>query len=288
MDKFYRKKFWFMVAPAIILFMLVVVIPFIQGMLYSFTDWRGSYFVGGEHWWESFVGLKNYLSIFKDKDFLSILGYTSLYAFMAVIFQNIVSLALALGIKKIVKGKDIFRVIFFFPYILGMIAMGYVWRFIFENVLVGIPFISNLLQNKWTALLAFTIVGVWQVMGYYMIIYLNGLNSIDSSIYEAAEIDGATSVKSFFSITLPLLMPSITVVLFMSLASSFKMLDLNVSLTEGNFGTTMMSYQILKTVRESSPPEYGIAQAQAVIFFLLVAALSIAQVIFTKNKEVDA
>ena len=296
--RFYKRKFWFMVLPSIVLFLLVIIVPFIEGVIYSFTEWRGSYFVGGEHWWNALVGLKNYTSIFKSKDFLQSLGYTAIYAVLAVIAQNVVSLLLALMIKKLTKGKGLFRTVLFLPYVLGMLAMGYVWRFIFENVfsqtlfgtdgVVHVEVLNNMLQNQWKALLAYAIVGVWQVAGYYLIIYLNGLNNISEDIYEAARIDGATGWTSFRKITLPLLMPSFTIVLFMSLANSFKMLDLNVSLTEGNFGTTMISYMILKTVRESSPPAYGEAQAQAVIFFVIIAVISIAQVMITKRKEIES
>ena len=200
--------------------------------------------------------------------------------------------------QKTDQGKRLFRTVLFLPYVLGMLAMGYIWRFIFENVfsqtlfgtngVVHIGLLNNMLQSQWKAILAYAIVGVWQVAGYYLIIYLNGLNNISEDLYEAARIDGAGAWYQFRKITLPLLMPSFTIVLFMSLANSFKMLDLNVSLTEGNFGTTMISYMILRTVRESSPPEYGVAQAQAVIFFLIIAAISIVQVTFTKKKEVDS
>lgn len=287
-----------MVLPSIVLFLLVIIIPFVQGVVYSFTEWRGTYFVGGEHWWNALVGLKNYISIFQSKDFLTALGYTGCYAVIAVIAQNIFSLALALLIKRITKGKGFFRTVLFLPYVLGMLAMGYIWRFIFENVfsqilfgtdgIIHIGLLNNMLQNQWKALIAYMIVGVWQVAGYYLIIYLNGLNNISEDLYEAARIDGAGRWYQFRKITLPLLMPSFTIVLFMSLANSFKMLDLNVSLTEGNFGTTMISYMILRTVRESTPPEYGTAQAQAVVFFIIIAAISIAQVRFTKKREVDS
>lgn len=298
MKSFYKKKFGFMVLPSIVLFLLVIIIPFVQGVVYSFTEWRGTYFVGGEHWCNALVGLKNYISIFQSKDFLTALGYTGCYAVIAVIAQNIFSLALALLIKRITKGKGFFRTVLFLPYVLGMLAMGYIWRFIFENVfsqilfgtdgIIHIGLLNNMLQNQWKALIAYMIVGVWQVAGYYLIIYLNGLNNISEDLYEAARIDGAGRWYQFRKITLPLLMPSFTIVLFMSLANSFKMLDLNVSLTEGNFGTTMISYMILRTVRESTPPEYGTAQAQAVVFFIIIAAISIAQVRFTKKREVDS
>ena len=298
MKTFFKKKFWFMVLPSIVLFLMVIIVPFIEGVVYSFTEWRGAYFVGGEHWWDAIVGLKNYLGIFRSKEFLGAMGYTAMYAVLAVIVQNTVSLMLALMVKKLTKGKGIFRTILFLPYVLGMLAMGYIWRFIFENVfsqflfgtdsIIHIELLNNMLQNQWKALLAYAIVGTWQVAGYYLVIYLNGLNNISEDLYEAARIDGAGTWYQFRKITLPLLMPSFTIVLFMSLASSFKMLDLNVSLTEGNFGTTMISYMILKTVRESSPPKYGVAQAQAVVFFIIIAAISITQVIITKRKEVES
>lgn len=297
MDKFYKKRFWLMVLPAIILFSLVIIIPFAQGIIYSFTQWRGSYFVGGEHWWNSLNGIKNYKEVFQSKTFITSLGYTAIYAIIAVIVQNVISLGLALLIKKVRRGKGVFRTIYFFPYVLGALAMGYVWKFIFENVfsttlfgtngIIHIEFLNNMLQSQWKSILAFAIVSAWQVAGYYLIIYLNGLNSIPEDLYEAARIDGASGFYQFRKITLPLLMPSFTIVLFMSLASSFKMLDLNISLTEGSFGTTMISYLILKTVRESSPPNYGVAQAQAVIFFIIVAIIAVAQVIITKRKEVE-
>lgn len=298
MKTFFKKKFWFMVLPSIVLFLMVIIVPFIEGVVYSFTEWRGAYFVGGEHWWDAIVGLKNYLGIFRSKKFLGAMGYTAVYAVLAVIVQNAVSLMLALMVKRLAKGKGLFRTILFLPYVLGMLAMGYIWRFIFENVfsqflfgtdgIVHIEMLNNMLQNQWKALLAYAIVGTWQVAGYYLVIYLNGLNNISEDLYEAARIDGAGTWYQFRKITLPLLMPSFTIVLFMSLAGSFKMLDLNVSLTEGNFGTTMISYMILKTVRESSPPKYGVAQAQAVVFFVIIAAISITQVIVTKRKEVES
>lgn len=297
MDKFYKKRFWLMVLPAIILFSLVIIIPFGQGIIYSFTQWRGSYFVGGEHWWNSLNGIQNYKEVFQSKTFITSLGYTAIYAIIAVIVQNVISLGLALLIKKVRRGKGVFRTIYFFPYVLGALAMGYVWKFIFENVfsttlfgtngIIHVEFLNNMLQSQWKSILAFAIVSAWQVAGYYLIIYLNGLNSIPEDLYEAARIDGASGFYQFRKITLPLLMPSFTIVLFMSLASSFKMLDLNISLTEGRFGTTMISYLILKTVRESSPPNYGVAQAQAVIFFIIVAIIAVAQVIITKRKEVE-
>lgn len=298
MERYFKKWFPLLILPAIVLFTLVIAVPFLEGVVYSFTNWRGTYFQGGEHWWNGFSGIKNYLKIFRNRDFLGALGYTTKYAVIAVVIQNIISLLLALLIQKIVKGKGFFRTVYFFPYLLGGLAMGYVWRFIFENVFTNILFggssifhveaLRNMLQSSNKALFAFAILTTWQAAGYYLLIYLNGLNNIPKDLYEAAAIDGASAFYTFRRVTLPLLMPSFTVVLFLSLSGSFKMLDANIALTEGNFNTTMISFQILKTARETSPPEYGLAQAQAVIFFLIVAVISITQVILTKKREVEA
>ncbi|WP_246208551.1 carbohydrate ABC transporter permease [Anaerotalea alkaliphila] len=181
---------------------------------------------------------------------------------------------------------------------MGGLALGFIWKFIFENVFTEIlfgpsgvlpmEFLTNMTQNPTKALLAMVIMTTWQSAGYMMIIYLTGLNNIPDSLYEAADIDGAGAWKKFLHITTPMLMPSFTVVLFLTLSSSFKLLDQNVALTEGNFGTRMLALQILRTTKDTSPPDYGAAQAQAVVFFLLIAVVSMVQVYITKKKEVEA
>lgn len=206
MKTFFKKKFWFMVLPSIVLFLMVIIVPFIEGVVYSFTEWRGAYFVGGEHWWDAIVGLKNYFGIFRSKKFLGAMGYTAVYAVLAVIVQNAVSLMLALMVKKLTKGKGLFRTVLFLPYVLGMLAMGYIWRFIFENVfsqflfgtdgIVHIELLNNMLQNQWKALLAYAIVGTWQVAGYYLVIYQilvignNDKKTLTLSLYYAKSLSG--------------------------------------------------------------------------------------------------
>lgn len=297
MQKYYRKWLIILSIPSIIIFFIIIIMPFIMGIIYSFTDWRGAYFTGGDHWWNSIVGLKNYMKAFSSAEFCSSLIYTTKYTVIAVIFQNFMGLALALLVKKVISGKGIFRTVFFLPYILGGLAMGYVWKFIFENVftkilfgensVLHIGFLTNMLQDSNKALFAIAIMSTWQCAGYFLLIYLNGINNIPKEIIEASAIDGASAWKRFWSIIVPLIMPSITIGLFLTLSSSFKMLDVNIALTEGDFGTSMVSYVILNTIRASSPPEYGVAQAEAVVFFVIIVTISIVQLIFTKGKEIE-
>ena len=298
MEKYYKKWFKILNIPAIILFVVVIMVPFIMGVAYSFTAWRGSYFKGSEHWYGALVGFKNYIKVFHSQKFITAFIYTIKFTLAAVVIKNIVSLGMALMVRKIGKGKGFFRTVFFFPNLLGGLAMGFIWSFIFQNVYslmlfgedspIHIPFLCNMLQDPNKAVFAMAIMATWQTAGYLTLIYLNGLNNIPEDLYEAASLDGATAWQKFRHITVPMLMPAFTVVFFLTLSGSFKMLDENLALTGGDFGTRMLSLQILLTTRENTPPNYGMAQAQAVIFFILVAVVSIVQVIITKRKEIEA
>ena len=180
---------------------------------------------------------------------------------------------------------------------LGALAMGFVWQFIFQVVYTDIlfspdgwlhiEFLRYMTQNTTKALFALVIMTVWQSAGYMMLIYISGLNAIPGELYEAADIDGAGPIRKFFTITLPLLMPSVTIVLFLTLANSFKLLDPNVALTNGDFNTRLIALQILRTVQDKTPPDYGMAQAQAVVFFVIVAVISLFQVSLTRKREVE-
>ena len=298
MEKYYKKWFKILNIPAIILFVVVILVPFIMGVAYSFTAWRGSYFKGSEHWYGALVGFKNYIKVFHSQKFITSFIYTIKFTVVAVVIKNIVSLGMALMVRKVGKGKGFFRTVFFFPNLLGGLAMGFIWGFIFQNVYslmlfgeespIHIPFLCDMLQDPNKAVFAMAIMATWQTAGYLMLIYLNGLNNIPEDLYEAASIDGATAWQKFRHITVPMLMPAFTIVFFLTLSSSFKMLDENLALTGGDFGTRMLSLQILLTTRENTPPNYGMAQAQAVIFFILIATVSIIQVIVTKRKEIEA
>ncbi|MCB5549978.1 sugar ABC transporter permease [Blautia sp. MSK17_66] len=298
MEKYYKKWFKILNIPAAILFVVVILVPFIMGVAYSFTAWRGSYFKGSEHWYGALVGFKNYIKVFHSQKFITSFIYTIKFTIVAVVVKNIISLGMALMVRKVGKGKGFFRTVFFFPNLLGGLAMGFIWSFIFQNVYslmlfgedspIHIPFLCDMLQDPNKAVFAMAIMATWQTAGYLMLIYLNGLNNIPEDLYEAASIDGATAWQKFRHITVPMLMPAFTIVFFLTLSSSFKMLDENLALTGGDFGTRMLSLQILLTTRENTPPNYGMAQAQAVIFFILIAVVSIVQVIVTKRKEIEA
>lgn len=296
MSGFYKKWFWPLAMPGLILFVAVVLVPFLIGLLYSFTSWRGTYFVGGSVW-DSFVGLDNYARIFQNKQFLHALIYTVEFTVLAVIAINVLALALALMMDYVGKHTGLFRTVFFLPNLLGGLALGFIWQFIFQNVFstilfgpnaLDIPFLTNMTQDSVKNLFALVIMFTWQMAGYMMIIYVAGLNTIPKDLYEAGAIDGANGWRRFRYITLPMLMPSITIVLFMTLAGSLKLLDQNVALTNGSFNTSMLSLQILRTVKYTQPPDYGQAQAQAVVFFVLVAIIGLVQVYVTKKREVEA
>ena len=296
MEKYYKKRFWPLAAPAIILYIMVILIPFVLGVTYSFTAWRGTYFAGADHWWQALVGFENYAKAFHTKKFMEAFLYTIKFTVVAVIVINVVSLAMALLANNI-KGAGIFRTIYFLPNLLGGLALGYIWSFIFEIVFsqilfgetgfLSIPALTNMTQDNTKALFALVMLVTWQMAGYMMIIYTAGLNNIPTELNEAASIDGATKIQQFFHITVPMLMPSFTVVFFMTLANCFKLQDQNIALTDGNFGTRMLALQILRTTRDTSPPDYGLAQAEAVIFFVLIATVSLIQVNATKKKEVE-
>ncbi|WMJ85874.1 carbohydrate ABC transporter permease [Anaerocolumna sp. MB42-C2] len=297
MDKYYKKRLVPLVLPAAILFILVILLPFTVGVIYSFCGWRGTYFVGGEHFWDAFVGFKNYANVFKSQKFINAFTYTIAFTLVAVISINIVSLLMALLSTALHKGAGVYRTIYFLPNLLGGLALGYIWQFIFEIVfseiifsekgLISLPFFCNMLQNKWKAMFALVILVTWQMAGYMMLIYTTGLNNIPKDLSEAASIDGAGVVQRFKNITIPMLMPSFTIVFFLTLSRCFMLLDQNVALTDGNFSTRLLATQILRTTKDTNPPDYGLAQAQAVIFFVLIAVVSLTQVAVTKKREVE-
>lgn len=297
MDNYYKKRFLPLVFPAMVLFLMVVLIPFVMGVIYSFTGWRGTYFAGGEHFWQSFVGIENYIKVFKSDKFIDALIYTLKFTVVAVIVINVVSLGVSLLATALHNGAAAYRTIYFLPNLLGGLALGYIWQFIFEIVfsqilfgeegVISIPALCNMTQDNTKALFALVMLFTWQMAGYMMIIYTTGLNNIPKDLTEAAAIDGANVWQRFTNITVPMLMPSFTIVFFMTLSKCFMLLDQNIALTDGNFGTRMLATQILRTTRDSSPPDYGAAQAQAVIFFLLIASVTLLQVNITSKKEVE-
>lgn len=311
MENFYKKWFWPLVLPALIVFLLVVLAPFVVGIVYSFTNWKGSFFANTTGiadasgslrttWYNSFVGWRNYTNAFQNEQFIKALTYTVGYTVIATITVNLFGLLFALLIANIKKGKGLFRGAFFLPNLLGGLALGFIWSMIFDVVftqilfgstdgssLINWPFFQNMLQHRWTSMFALVIVGTWQTAGYMMIIYINGLNNIPKSLMEASEIDGANAWQKFRHITIPNLMPSFTICFFLTLANSFKLLDQNVALNGGDKGFRTLATQIVSGTADSNPPDYGQIQAQAVIFFILVAVITLTQVAITSRKEVN-
>ncbi|MDR0599779.1 MAG: sugar ABC transporter permease [Treponema sp.] len=299
----YKRWFWVFIFPSLLLFVFVIVLPFIMGVFNSFVAWRGTYYFDpstgsrARSVFHAFAGLANYKAAFKDERFVRALWYTVRYTVLAVISINIASLCLALLVNRINRGAGLFRTTFFLPNMLGGLALGFIWQFVFQiiftDLLFGpegflhVEFLRYMTQDSVKALFALTLLNTWQVAGYMMIIYIAGLNTIPRDLYEAASIDGASSWLTFWKVTVPMLMPSFTVVFFMTLANSFKLLDQNVALTDGEFNTRMLAMQILRTVKDTTPPDYGKAQAQAVIFFVLIAVITLTQVNITKKRELE-
>ena len=292
-----KKKFWLLVAPALLLFTIVLVIPFILGVAYSFTSWRSTYFATGDNIFTAFIGIENYINAFQSERFIDSFIYTIRYTILALIFINTSGLALALILTKLTKASGLFRTAFFIPNLLGGLVLGFIWSFIFEIVftyiifqeggILDMPVFRFMLQDRDRALYALVIMTTWQFAGYMMIIFVAAINNVPKSLYEASSIAGASKWRQFRSITVPMIMPAFTVTLFLTLSNSFKLLDQNLSLTEGEFNTRMLALQILRTTQDSTPPDYGMAQAQAVIFFILIASVTLFQVVQTKKREVE-
>lgn len=275
--------------PLLLAFFTVIIVPFLYGIYLTFTKWDG---ISVSH---PFVGFENYAGVFKDADFWKSFGLTLYYVLFTVLLINAVAFLLALVLTKNIKGQSLFRAGFFLPNLIGGIVLGFIWQFIFNNVLVylgqnaGIPFLQvSWLSNPDKAFWALVIVTVWQYAGYMMVIYVSGLMGVPKDILEAASIDGATGFTRLRKVVFPLIVPSFIVCIFLSLQRGFMVYDLNLTLTNGNpFKSTVMAsmhvYQKAFLTRD-----YGLGQAEAFVLFLLVAIVTLAQVYFSKKMEVEA
>ncbi len=275
--------------PATILFIGVVVLPFIYGLYLTFTSWDG---VSAE---KPFVGIENYMAAFQDATFWQALGRTAFYTVIAVIFVNIVAFALAYLVTSGIKGQNFFRAGFFIPNLIGGIVLGYVWQFIFNRALValGQSLSIGALSTSWLAttngaMLCLIIVSVWQYAGYMMLIYVAGFMSVSKSLMEAAEIDGCTQSQATFYVTIPLMRASFVQCLFLTITRCFMVYDVNLSLTNGEpFGSSVMAamhvYNQAFTYRR-----YGTGQAEALILFIVCAVVGVTQVYIGKKGEVEA
>ncbi|MGG3284145.1 carbohydrate ABC transporter permease [Paenibacillus solani] len=278
------------VGPSTIFFILIMIIPFFLGLYYSFTNWNG---VSSKI---DFVGFHNFITIFTNDDkFRDAFSFTARFTILGVILTNLLGFLLAYFLTKPLKTRNVLRTIFFMPNVIGGLLLGFIWQFIFVKGFAAIGNATNLgffnlpwLGTKGTAFWAIVIVFVWQTAGYLMVIYISSLNNVPKDILEAAEIDGASRGQVLRSIIIPLVMPAVTVCLFLAISWSFKMFDLNLSLTKGGpFGSTeSVAMNIYNEAYTNN--RLGLGTAKAVIFFIVVAIITSLQVRFTKSKEVEA
>lgn len=275
--------------PMIFTFFITVLFPFGLGIIYSLTDWNGVEI-------KNFVGFKNYITMFQQMDFVYSFLITLLFTIINMIMVNIVGFCLALLCTSKIKGKNIFRSAFFIPNLIGGIVLGYVWQFIFNKV-VTVVFAGSLsmLTDPNLAFVAILIVSTWQYAGYIMMIYVTGLESVPKDVLEALNVDGASVLTTLFRIKIPMIANTFTVCIFLTLVNSFKQFDLNLSITNGApsrilgdkiiQGTEFLALNIYNTaIRKNN---YALGQTKAVIFFIVLAVVSLAQVTMSKKKEVE-
>ncbi|WP_245578676.1 carbohydrate ABC transporter permease [Mycoplasmopsis cricetuli] len=273
-----------MVLPAVIIFSIVLVIPIILGILLSFTDWISGQLIFEGKW----IGFNNYQIALKDSRFIGSIWYTFVFSITCLILVNLFGFSFAYILNKKIKGKNFFRGVFFIPNMIGGLILGYLWRLMFDKVLDSIFGHSLRFGNRWEAMLAMAIVFTWQMAGYVMVVYIAALQNINKSVQEAAKIEGAGLVKSFFNVTLPSIMPAITIVLFLIISRSFQMFDQNLALTNGDNNTSLIAFDIYSAAYNSSYGQtLGIAQAKSFIFVIVVSAIAISQVYITKKFEVQ-
>lgn len=283
-----RMTYWLFVLPVIIPYVIFFLIPILMSLFYSMLDWNGISKTG------EFVGLKNYLELLSDKNYLNSIWFSIKFVFCSVILSNVLALLLALWVNKKRVSSNIMRTSFFMPNVICSIVVGFLWIFIFNQVSASVfdatgigIFGISWLSDPTYAFVSILLVSVWQGAGYYMVIYLSGLNSINTTYMEAASIDGASPFQRFFRITLPLLMPSVTVNLFMATANAFKLFDLNLALTKGGPGraTTAMALDVYTETFTNNRMGYG--SAKAIILFLIVMVITLLQTRYTKSREVE-
>lgn len=274
--------------PVLMAFTLIVVIPAVLGISYSFTDWNGI-----ENTFR-FIGVEHYRDILmKDAQFSYSFWYTTLYSVVTVVLVNLMGLMLAMLVTRNFRGRNLLRGVFFMPNLIGGVLLGFSWNFIFTRVFAnlskatGILWLNGWLSNTVTGFWGTVIVKAWQLSGYLMVIYIAQIQAIPASLLEAAQIDGAGKTQTFRRVILPLLAPAFTIGLFLSLSQCFKMFDINLTLTGGGpyRSTEMLALNINQTAFAEN--NFGQAQAKAVLYLLAIVGISLVQLFFTKRREVE-
>ncbi|MFC6292281.1 sugar ABC transporter permease [Macrococcus epidermidis] len=280
--------FWLFLLPVLVALFMVIIIPFIYGIYYSFTNWNGDVSQT-----PGFVGFQNYVDLLKDDTFINALMFTFKYSIAAIFVINFIGLSLALIVTSKIKSKNLLRTVFFMPNLIGGLILGFIWQFIFTKVFamigeaIGSTALQGWLSDTHTGFWGMVILSTWQMAGYIMIIYIAYLENVPDDLLEAAEIDGANAWQRFKNITFPMVAPAFTVCMFLTLSGAFKIYDQNLSLTNGGPGnsTKMLAMDIVDTAFKMN--HMGEAQAKAVVFFLIVTVISLTQVYYNKKREVE-
>lgn len=267
--------------PITIAFLFAFAVPFVMGVGLSFADFTT---VTDAKW----VGFQNYIDAFtSSSDFLHSLGFTALFTVVSIITVNVFSFILALLLTRGIRGTNLFRSVFFMPNLIGGIVLGYIWNLLINAVLssFGVDITYKAEYGFW----GLVILTNWQLIGYMMVIYVAGLQNVPNDLIEAAQIDGASPLKTLFSVKIPMVMPSVTICMFLTLTNSFKMFDQNLALTAGapERETEMIALNIYNTFYGRVGWQ-GVGQAKAVIFFVIVGILAFLQLKITSSKEVNA
>lgn len=280
MEKTLKRYFPIFVLPTLIAFCFAFIIPFLQGVYLSFCSFTT---VENARW----VGAENYITAFSEgQGFGRAFLFTAAFTIIAVLTVNVFAFCIALILTMKIKGRNLYRTVFFMPNLIGGIVLGYTWQQMINAVLYqyGTTIVSNASYGFWGLVVLMN----WQMVGYMMIIYIAGIQNIPGDLIEAARIDGATAWQTLFRVKIPMVMPSITICVFLTLSNSFKLFDQNLSLTAGApmYRTEMLALNIYRTFYGRTGFE-GVGQAKAVVFFILVAGIAMLQLLITRRREVE-
>ncbi len=282
-------------APTVFAFVMIIIIPFFFGLYYSMTDWNG---ISNDI---NFVGFANFKFLFHNPNFIYSFLITILFTFINVIFVNIVSFVLSLVVTSKIPRRNFYRAGFFVPYLIGGIVLGYIWQFIFNNILVdlgsalSIKFLeTSFLSQANTVIWTMAVVNTWQYSGYIMLIFVAAIQSIPASLMEAADVDGAKYPTRVFKILIPMMANAFTISLFLTLTTSFKQFDMNLTLTNGGPATRFLGAPVkasellaMNIFNTAAANQMAEAQAKAVILFIVLLIVSLLQVSINKRKEVE-
>ena len=274
-----QKCFWLFLLPTFAAFCIGFLYPFCKGLFLSFCDFKTT-----KNW--TWVGIKNYIAAFQDKSFGHAFWYTALFAVVSLVLINVIAFAIAYALTRGIRGSNLFRTVFFMPNLIGGIVLGYIWQILLNGILAN--FGKTLTYSGTYGFWGLVILMNWQQIGYMMIIYIAGIQNIPGELIEAAKIDGATNRQLLRHVTIPMVMPSITICTFLTLTNSFKLFDQNLALTAGepSNSSQMLALNIYETFYTRTGWE-GAGQAKAVVFFIIVAVIAMLQNRLTRSKEVQ-